>query len=253
MKKAGIVYSRKGSGLFSLFNNAISCLDVYDKLEVRWPPAMSPYRKIDVPNLWDIIASPIDICTPQDEPEHFYEWVHTYTGVNAAYAYLRDDGWRERLYGHLNRIAFQDTIQFTLNREVDISRLKDSVAIQHRSSKAIASEQLTENPIPIECMIRSANRISKTGSVFVACDHEKSLEAFRSVFGDRMISFSCLGYSNKGGEFHYENQCGVAHLQGMMAQTIALSCCKHLVHGVSNIATAALYMNPNNSHTFIQG
>jgi hypothetical protein len=247
-----IVHAHNGSGLMSLFNNVVSCLEICDKVEVQWDPKKTPYVDANVDNLWDAIAEPIDICTKKDSAEIFTGYVKTYTGANAGLVYIRNDGWRERLNTCYNRVIIKECIFRIIDSEIGDKRLSDCVAILHRSSDSIATEQITKQNPSVESMIQAANYVDNKARVFVACDSVKSLLQFRKAFGSRLIAFTALGHSRIGGEIHHENKLGIEHVRAVLAQTIALSRCNYLIHGVSNIATSALYMSPNMQHTFVQ-
>lgn len=244
-----VLHENTGSGVFSLFNKVITYMETYDVVEVRFNPKNTPY-KINVDNLWDVISNRNELCPTQ--AFHTDEYNSTYSCTHAARWYLRENGWRERLNKILQRVVFVPKIGEIINNEITID-LSNCIAIQHRSSESIIREQLFQKAIPPDDFIRCCNKIDKHCPVLVACDSKKAYDEFKSSLGDRMITFQSLGWSEIGGEMHFEQECGIDHVQGMIAQTLALSRCKHFIHAVSNIATAALYMNPEMTHTFLQG
>ena len=245
--KCCIIKPNPGSGLLSLFNNVVSYLEKYEEVEVQWDIGNTLYRG-NISNLWDAIAYPLHKChrlnivtTP----------IMTYTWKNIAYFYLRDDGWRERLNYHFNKIKLLPRIYEIIEQQTS-EILKDSIGIHYRTSSAIATEQLTDKIPTIDSIVRVCNRISQSCPVFIMCDSDIALKEFQDQLGNKVYYFN-IDRVNNDNEYHFHNEPDLNHVQSIMAQTVALSKCHHLIHGVSNIATAALYMNPNMTNTFLQG
>lgn len=247
-----IITPNPGSGLLSLFNIVVTCLSKYDKVEVNWITHETLYSKDKISNLWNAIAYPINEVNKEDNITHV-EVDLTYTYVNAGYHYLRDDGWRDTLHNAFKRITLKEKLYELISEECDKAQLTDAISIIHRSSNSIAAEQITKQNPSIESIVRSTNRISHKSPIFLVCDTVKNYNIFKEEFGSRLVSFKSIDRSETYGENHYENNYGIQHVQLMMSQTIALSKCKHLIHAISNIATAALYINPEMTHTFLQG
>jgi hypothetical protein len=247
-----IITPNPGSGLLSLFNVVVTCLSKYDKVAVNWITHETLYTKDKIPNLWDAIAHPIHEIFKEDNPTQV-DLDLTYTFVNTGYWYLRDNGWRDTLHNAFNKITLKEKIYELISQECDKDQLKDCIAIVHRSSNSIAAEQITKQNPSIESILRAANRISRKSPIFLVCDTVKNYNIFQEEFGSRLVSFKSIDRSDTYGETHFEKSLGISHVQLMMSQTIALSKCKHLVHAVSNIATSALYINPEMTNTFLQG
>lgn len=245
-----ILKPNPGSGLLSLFNNVVCYLEQYHEIEVQWDTQSTLYYNANIANLWNAIAYPLHICK---NAKIMCTPIMTYTWKHVAYFYLRDDGWRERLNYHYNKITLLPEIYQLIDKEIKTDILKESIAIHYRSSTSIATEQLTDKIPTIENIVRVVNRISRSLPIFIACDSNVSLAQFKEQLGNRVHYFNNLDRVDNDNEYHFHNAPDINHVQLMMAQTIALSRCKHLVHGVSNIATAALYINPQMTNTFIQG
>lgn len=252
-----IITPHRNAGIFSLFNNVITCMDQYEKVEVQWNPQRTPYKASTVVNLWHVVAETLDVLTADEanEADRIDTYPHqTYTGRKAGWSYLSPDGWRERLHGHFKRITLNPAIDALIRSQVCAATLQTSIGVLYRGAEIHAREQLSGKRVPIETVIAAVNGISRTAPVFVACDSEQSLELFIEAFGASRVSFfRCLDRSPVHGlDPHKEVVYGEDHVQGVFAQTVALSRCMHLVHQVSNMATAALYMSPRMSHTFVQ-
>jgi hypothetical protein len=113
-------------------------------------------------------------------------------------------------------------------------------------------EQLTKKVPTIEEICRAINKYDSSMPVFLVCDSDNALLEFKDRLNNKVNHYD-MPRSTQNGEHHFEERLDEIHVQTMVAQTIALSRCKHFVHHVSNIATAVLYMNPEMSHTFVQG
>lgn len=256
MSKNVIITPHRNAGIFSLFNNVLTCMDIYDKVEVQWMPARTPYKAAKVSNLWHVVAEPLDVLTADEakDADRIDTYPHkTYTGRSAGWAYLCPDGWRERLNRHFNRITLNPAVETLIRSQVPVTDLQTAIGILYRGAEIHAREQLNGKSVPHEVIIKAVNHVSTSSPVFVACDSEHSLQVFREAFGERVMCFTCIDRAaNHGDDPHTKTVYDEAHVLGVFAQTVALSKCLHLVHCVSNMATAALCMSPRMPNTFVQ-
>lgn len=86
--------------------------------------------------------------------------------------------------------------------------------------------------------------------IFLATDQAAIIGAFRARYGERLITFDAQRAAAPGASLHLHKggpQIGAE----VLIETLLLSRTAHLVHGISNVSSAACYFNPSLPHTGI--
>ena len=252
--KACVVLPHHGGGVFSLFNKVITCMELYSRVRVDYSAAGTLYKQAAEKNLWDTICHPLpdpplsaEACDVVRRYPHF-----RYTGRSAGRLYGRDQSWRARLHRLFQRIKVRREV-IELSRSIFPQQLHRSITILHRSETTLAIEQLNGMLPSIDEMCRAAGAVSTQRPIFVCADSHEGTEEFRRRLGPRMMVWDAVDRAAAAGEApHFKETFGSDHVRRMFALVMAISRTAHLVHPTSNIATAALYMNPRLAHTFVQ-
>jgi hypothetical protein len=248
-----VIRTHPGGGLFSLINKVITCMEIYDRVRVDYPPGESLYTSSD-DDLWSLLFEPFeDEWDPLAKTDTIVRFPHTnYTWRFAGDLYESGGAWRSRLHQYYSKLKLRPEID-SLSRTIVPGRLADCVSILYRSEHALAMEQRTSvHPSP-EQMCEVAEKISGNGKIFVAADTVEAQSRFQARLGDRMLFWPEAERGERMGQsFHWTKAYGSEHIRKMMALALALAKTKHFVHAVSNIATAVLYINPSLPDTFME-
>ena len=251
--RACVFAPHHGGGLFSLFNKVITCMEIYARVRVDYPPGQTHYKCVIEKNLWEVICHPLrdapldgETCDIVKEYPHFQ-----YTGSQAGHLYWRADGWRTRLHKQFQKISLKNEM-LAVADSIFPEILPRSIAVIHRGEAGLAREQLTGVLPSVDDMCLAINAVSRSDPVLICADSDEAVDEFRSRLGDRMKIWEELDRVKAGQAPHFRDIYGSDHVRNMFARTLALSRAAHLVHPVSNIATAALYMNPQLAHTFVE-
>ena len=88
--------------------------------------------------------------------------------------------------------------------------------------------------------------------VFLATDDAKVLEEFRKTFGNRLI-YCDFTRSSSGEALHISSKVNKPKVgEEVLIECLLLSKCDFLIHSRSNVSSAALYINPELDHIYIQ-
>lgn len=90
------------------------------------------------------------------------------------------------------------------------------------------------------------------GTPFLMTDAEEELDAFRSRYGERLFWREQPRSLKATEEFHINYRQTREDVEHCFTDVLCLAGCQRLVHPVSNLATAALYINPSLESHFIQ-
>lgn len=250
---ACVVIPHRG-GIFSLFNKVITCMEIYPRVEVSFPPGQTFYRNVTEKNLWEVICHPLRDAPLEGEHRAIVmEYPHLrYTGSRTGHLYKLGEDWRQRLHGQFQKIEVKTEVLGIANSILPES-LHQCVAVLHRGEKGLAREQLTGVLPSVDDMCQAVNAVSKYAPVFVCADSDEAAYEFHARLGGRMLTWDVINRVPLTGQSPVcHDTYGSGHVRNMFARTLAMSRTAHLIHPVSNIATAMLYMNPKLTHTFVE-
>jgi hypothetical protein len=131
-------------------------------------------------------------------------------------------------------------------------RIEQCIGVLYRGEKELAIEQRTGVIPSPEIMCERIKGASRDEPVFVCADSREANERFRADLGGRMLFWEQGDKCEKIGETVHRGGYGDEHLKKTLAMVLALSRTRHFVHGVSNMATAVLYINPWLPNTFVE-
>ena len=176
------------------------------------------------------------------------------TGKNVYSLYKSGAGWRQQYHS-----AFKEYIRIKphILREVEHTYsqyLAERYCIGvHIRNNVIKGEQPDGQMPPLEHYMAEIRRIifSKKGEVkiFLATDVEEYVERFKNVFGEKIVTqkdVTRLQFpSNTEEGIIYRYNPNLKWGEDVVKDCLLLTKCDVLVHRVSNIATAAGYINPS--------
>jgi hypothetical protein len=83
--------------------------------------------------------------------------------------------------------------------------------------------------------------------IFAASDSNKLLDKVKERYGSRVIQTNAFRSANEFGKIHLTR--GKASLgEEVLIDSVLLSKCNYLIHGISNVSSAAVYFNPEIGH-----
>jgi hypothetical protein len=251
MNKACVIKAH-GAGLFSNINKVITCMEMYEKVHVDWSNHDNIYRPLpdQDKNVWNCLFG--NTNPPEEPHDVVIEYPHQdYTWKNVGKLYRSEDqSWRTRLNALWRTLSIQSDV---MDRTMTFGGLTIGVLVR---SKAIAGEQENNNNASIDSYIYEVRRVineheSKHPRVFAVCSDEPSCRKMMKHFNAAVYQGSRRAESRDIDQ-HMEFRQNVNDAKNCLAEVISLSRCNILVHQISNMATAALYMNPNLKSVYLQ-
>ncbi len=251
MNKSCIVRAH-GAGLFSNINKVLVCLRLYENVYVDWSKAAEndPAFKFGgsfYGNCWtDLFNDP----TPRPVEEQGVDIVYQYpfwdiTDKCAGILYQHPEwNWRDTYHHKAWR-------RLTCKVE-PVAVGGDTVGVLIRTGGNIAGEQLYGKNQTLE-MYEEAMRKKMGASFFVVSSDEESLIWLQERFGNSIYYSSAIKRSKTrdAPEQHITTPQTKADAIDVVREVLTLSKCKTLIHGISNMSTAALIINPQIQHIYL--
>lgn len=242
MNRNAIVYPH-GGGVFSLLNNVITCLDLYRGGKVHPDWTGSSYGRPEDGNLWNYLFEPTEAPTGDYDVIRGYpdQWL---TYKNVHHLYTGDQEWRERLnYLYETFISplpeimarVDEFINFHLGPHYTSALIRfDGHSGEQVSDQSQGLNQymgaILDNWLPEE-------------KVFVMCGDFATMEYFNTASGDAVFyphtrrtpdrSTDCFGFNS------------IEDAKNVLIEVLIASRGRALFHGISNMSTAALIINPS--------
>jgi hypothetical protein len=238
-----------GAGLFSHINFLVTVLEARGDTDfhVDWTEGMV-YCEPGAGNLFEQLFE--QLSPAKEGAEVISHWPHMrYTGTSAPALYAGKSEWRWKLNECWKQLKVLPGIGAEVERFSE-GWEADMIALHVRNYR-----------IGIECpggdsprLVDYAEVLERvTGRVFLATDNEEAVAFFRRRFGDRIVVRDIPRASTMEVEYHQTAPQSVHDARNVLIDALLMARCGHLVHSVSNIATAVLYMNPQMRHTFVCG
>jgi hypothetical protein len=256
-----LVVENTGAGFFSNFNAVITLLDKgldrkgLKAIEVDWRQhpgdTQFPYGRPEDGNLWLQYFEPLPFDAFPETRLRNRGSFDNRIGGSAAYAmYKLFPAWRSRYHA-----IYQRSIHI-------LPRVTDRVAAiearwgrerfrlgVHYRNPLHAEECPFPMPSP-DTFVERARRLLPQGRphvVFLATDIEPAIAAFRAAFGESLVVQPNVARADgSGDQIHHSNPSPSRDIgDQVLVDCLLLSRCDALLHVVSNIATAAGYINPN--------
>lgn len=234
------------AGLFSHLNFIITKIDElgHADFHVDWTEG-NPYVDDKRANLFDFLFQQ---KVQANHSKCQTSWPHySFTGNNAANLYLKINNWRWRLHHCWALLNVNETITNQAN-EYCKSLPDRTIALHIRNTN-----------ISVECpngiaptLAQYARALHGTENhVYLATDNKESVDFFRNILGDR-LHVRCIERSpDMNTEYHLTQRQTFLDARECLLDALIMSRCSTLIHSVSNIATAVLYINPEIPHIFV--
>lgn len=245
-------------GFFSNFNKVVNTLahapggDNCPLIAVSWRSDRQSYG-VGKGNAWDRYFEPLPL-DPTAEECFLTDAYADYrmTGRAASRMYESGSAWRVRYHD-----AFTRNIRVrrpVLNRVDSFHNtfLKGRYCVGvHYRLPTHHDIECPEPAPPIEFFIEAARRLIPRGAnfmVFLATDVKRAVDRFREAFGNRLACQPNVPRADDAapGEMHWNRRNRHTDELGMsvLSDCLLLARCDTLLHVVSNVATAAGYINP---------
>lgn len=239
--KACIVKPHRG-GLFSLINNVITCMGLYDHVHVDWSEGCMYGGHCDG-NIWNHLFEPTDPVTGIHKVIYDYpNQLLTYRNPAKLYPYSQ---WRH-FYHELwrKKIHVRDPILNAVDNFIGFRKLGDYISVLVRAHSH-AGEQPTEKSQSLDAY---AAAIEAAGSpakpVFLMAGDHETVEWFKARFP--VVYFEDTPRSDtRDDDRHLLVSQTVWDAKRVLTEALVASQGETLIHPVSNISTACLYINPN--------
>ena len=248
-----IVHPHNCAGVFSLVNKVMTCMELYVKVRVNFPPKETLYSQATT-DIWSLMFEPFDgVFDDEERSDAIIGYPHpAYTNRIAGDTYTRNDEWRFRLHNQFSRLKVRTDV-LELAESILPGEIHECIGVLYRGEKELAIEQRTGMIASPEAMCERVNRVSGSAPIFVCADSVEANDRFKALLGRRMYFWEqgdkC---ENIGQSVHRSRRHGDDHVKKSLAMVLALSRTRHFVHAVSNMATAVLYINPWLPHTFVE-
>lgn len=255
MKPACIVHAHH-AGLFSLINNVVTCMLEYEQVKVQWREGCI-YGESKVPfdttgliriNVWDELFEPLPFYGRRGERViRGYEdqWL---TYKNAAKLYVAKVGdlyanWRKHCNGAWQRITVQKDIQAKVDVMMDELRLSDFISVLVRSTPH-AGEQISGVTQSLDRYAMAIERaIGPKEAVYVLARDMDTLDWLSARF-PVVYSTKTKRSQSRDVDLHLAEPQTIEDARQCLVDVMVASHARALIHPVSNMSTAALYMNP---------
>lgn len=236
-----------GGGLFSHINMLVTVMEHIGSanLHVDWTNGL-PYCVPSSGNLFEELFYQLSPVIDGDERSN--RWPHyRYTYKAAEELYRGRSAWRWHLNKWWSRLHVLPLIMAEVNRMT--ADWKDDVAGLHIRNSSIGAEC----PGGISPSLADYERAigGVTGRIYLATDNDEAVKYMRALLGERLIVRPIPRGDSMASEYHRTVAQSVSDAQNCLIDALILARCDHLIHSVSNIATAVLYMNPRMGHSFV--
>lgn len=239
--KSCVVVSHR-AGLFSLINKVVLCATIYDHVHVDFSQGHEHSYKGG--NLWEALFEPT--IPPTGEFDTILEYPdYSITGGAAGKLYQSGDEWREKYHQAWKRFRVKPELleaaaRFAL-RHWGVS--SDVVAVLIRCTEH-SREQLSGISQPLDEYAKAFERIRKPKAILhVMSGDKESLVWFEERFPRVTYVGSVTRVPTRDIDLSLQPQTRGDAMQ-CLVEVLLLSRARALIHPVSNMATAALYINP---------
>jgi hypothetical protein len=256
-----IIFLQHEGGFFSNFNKVISYLANNSEVsKITWDLKGQPYGAFAYScdevfsHLFKQYSS--GVAPIKDIRIKEFEYLE-YTSGNVHKLYISDNqSWRLKLYE-----TFVKYIEPTphLQRSIDVvdatfSSLSGIKVGILKRNQLLKCEQVSGSMPHINEYLNIINEIEGNKTLILSVDNETDLNTFRSMYpNDRCIFSKSIRRTNvdTDREPHFTPS-SVQDAIYYFMDVYMLSKCDYLIHPISNMATAALYMNPNLKSIYLQ-
>lgn len=243
------------AGLFSLLNNVLTCLSLYDYVHVDWSEDCIYGNAW--PELFETNAHPRDVpgITSIEEVSTYPHQMLTYKNAGLLYQAEKLIPWREGVNDIWANLAFwlkPDILTEVYKLSREDHDFWSAIGVLVRSH-VHAGEQITGQSQTYAQYFKAIDEQGGEPSIFLMAADLETIGVFKEAYGSRVIYFEDV----KRAEFRASEEPHLSTPQTpedarkCLVEVLCLSQCRTLIHGVSNMATAALYINPGLKSVYI--
>jgi hypothetical protein len=244
------IFEQHEGGFFSNFNKVVTFLTHNQPGDIAWRMQGQPYGAFAYScgevfsNLFKHVIINDDIDKNVQIVKEF-EYLQ-YTGKNADVLYTENQEWRTLLNTTYNK--FIHPTEKLRNRIKDVDdrfRQIDNVKIGILKRNQLLKCEQVSNNMPTAGVYKRAieNIDAKSKKLYLSVDNYSDLNFFRDSF-DCIYSESMRRTSKDSDTEPHFVPGTTEDAENIFLDVYALSKCDFLVHPISNMATAALYINP---------
>jgi hypothetical protein len=233
------------AGLFSNLNKVVTCMRMYDHVWVDWSSGGvygDCWGKLFAPR-----TAPRYLSSPCAEVSSypFYELTSSCAG-----AMYQNIGWGWRDVYNLRWIQLD--VRGDVADDAKALVADATVAVQIRSN-AIAGEQLFGRMQTLDEYAAAVDRTLRQGEkLFVLSSDEESLAWMCSRFPCVFDPNVRRGAQRELPEPHTESEQTWEDARRCLVEVMAAASCRAIIHPISNMATAALYINPYSTSVYLK-
>jgi hypothetical protein len=259
-----IIQSSPSSGFFSNFNKLITYLVdnptttkiTYD-MRSHGPSSAFSYIKENeelFSKLFDIYDEGLETTKSIVSSEYQSSRI---TGVEAYNFYNENRNKLQPFHDAYNKyIKIKSNIQNKINKKVnELKTNTDQIIGIFIRSNALAGEQPSKRMPTREEYVNAINNIRKSNNVkyFFCIDNQEDLEYFKQLYTPNYFTDIRRTQNTNDGEPHTKTMGTLEDLENSFIEVCIMSQCNILVHCVSNMVTASLYMNMNQESVCVSG
>lgn len=239
MSRACIVFPHR-AGLFSLLNNVVTCMLMYDQVYVDWVDTLYGTRADG--NLWNHLFEPLPPVEGGCDIHATYpdQWL---TYKNAAKLYEGGHEWRERCNRVWRKLKPRMEVRVGADIVLDDHRMMDFISVLVRAYSH-GGEQVSGRSQSLDSYARAIDgALGPATHVFLMTRDLETLEWMKARF-PVVYCKATKRTPTRDIDLHLAEPQTVDDAKQVMKEVILSSYGRALIHPVSNMATAALYMEP---------
>jgi hypothetical protein len=198
-------------------------------------------------NIWDHFFE--QLGAPVGSPR-ITGWPHCHFTGKAVAKLYRDVGqsWRFKLHEAWKRLQHRSSV---MEQGIVWTRATRYPLIGLHVRSFGKSCESTTGRMP-DC-IHYFNAINKLdGNVFLATDNEPAVQYFRQELGSRLFVREIRRAKTDKQDLHMVCSQSPNDASDLLVDVLALASCEILVHGISNVATVAMLINPSMKSIYIE-
>ena len=254
-----ITFNQHEGGFFSNFNKVITHLAHSEEVtKITWNLRGQPFGAFayNCSEVFSMLFEVYDENKPITSIANIEEFKYLeYTGKNAHNLYLGDKTWRTNLFDVYKKyIKPTKLLQYSIDI-VDKSFARNNnikVGILKRN-QLLKCEQANNAMPDIERYINNISQIDGDKTCVLSVDNITDLTQFRTKEKLKFIYSTDIKRTNKDTDMEPHFTPGtIQDALYYFIDVYMLSKCDYLIHPVSNMATAALYLNPELKSIYLQ-
>lgn len=246
-RRGCIVKAHDGGGLFSLLNKVVSAARLYNgDVHVDWSerclygtPGQNAFNELFAPT--QPPTGPFEIV------QHYPEYSLTFRFAGALYGDNIASGWREQCNAIWQRFEVKPEIQKAADDFV--KKIKGGfIGVMVRANVHGAEQPTKRNQELGEYGAEIIDALQGDEKIFVMTSDKETLAWFQaqSQFGNHVIFFpeTKRVETRDSTELHTSGGCDIDDAKLCLTEILVMAQARAMIHPVSNMATAALYINP---------